>query len=118
MPQEILRLRGKKALANHIINGIQDVYRLQGVSINDKHIEVIVRQMLRNVEVTDPGESDLVKGEQVSMETLAEVNDELELNGKQCAQSDAVLLGITRAALATDSFISAASFQETTRVLD
>jgi DNA-directed RNA polymerase subunit beta' len=99
------------------VNEVQDVYRLQGVRINDKHIEVIVRQMLRKVEITDPGDSNLIKGEQLTYTQILEINDELEKEDKQLARFDRMLLGITKASLATESFISAASFQETTRVL-
>jgi DNA-directed RNA polymerase subunit beta' len=104
-------------LANYLINEIQDVYRLQGVTINDKHIEVIVRQMLQKVEVNDPGETDLIKGEQLDRIELDEKNAEIEKQGKKPATASPVLLGITKASLQTRSFISAASFQETTRVL-
>jgi DNA-directed RNA polymerase subunit beta' len=116
-PHDILRLKGVEALAQYIVNEVQDVYRLQGVRINDKHIEVIVRQMLRKVEITDPGDSNLIKGEQLTYTQILEINDELEKEDKQLARFDRMLLGITKASLATESFISAASFQETTRVL-
>ncbi|TNF35714.1 MAG: DNA-directed RNA polymerase subunit beta', partial [Gammaproteobacteria bacterium] len=116
-PHDILRLKGIEELAKYISNEIQDVYRLQGVKINDKHIEVIVRQMLRKVEITDVGESGFVKGEQVEYTALLEANDALVAADKALAGCERVLLGITKASLATDSFISAASFQETTRVL-
>jgi DNA-directed RNA polymerase subunit beta' len=116
-PHDILRLKGVEELAKYIINEIQEVYRLQGVTINDKHIEVIVRQMLRKAEIVDPGESDLIRGEQLEFIRLREVNEQLEEEGKQQADYLRVLLGITKASLATESFISAASFQETTRVL-
>ena len=116
-PHDILRLKGVEELAKYIINEIQEVYRLQGVTINDKHIEVIVRQMLRKAEITDSGESHLIRGEQLEYIRLTEVNEELEAEGKQVAGYERVLLGITKASLATESFISAASFQETTRVL-
>ena len=116
-PHDILRLKGVEELAKYIINEIQEVYRLQGVTINDKHIEVIVRQMLRKAEIVDPGESHLIRGEQLEYIRLSEVNEELEAEGKQTADYLRVLLGITKASLATESFISAASFQETTRVL-
>src|SRR5690606_3480380 len=96
---------------------VQDVYRLQGVRINDKHIEVIVRQMLRKVEITDMGDSSFIKGEQVEFVRVTADNVRLRDDGKQEAKFDRVLLGITKASLATESFISAASFQETTRVL-
>jgi len=116
-PHDILRLKGVEALANYISKEIQDVYRLQGVKINDKHIEVIVCQMLRKVEVTRPGESDFVKGEQVELNQFLEVNDRLQAADEEQVTGNRVLLGITKASLATESFISAASFQETTRVL-
>jgi DNA-directed RNA polymerase subunit beta' len=116
-PHDILRLQGVEALARYIINEVQDVYRLQGVKINDKHIEVVVRQMLRRVTVSDAGESRFIPGEQVERSDLLEENDRLAAEGKQPATHDDVLLGITKASLSTDSFISAASFQETTRVL-
>ncbi|HRN85685.1 MAG TPA: DNA-directed RNA polymerase subunit beta', partial [Hyphomicrobium sp.] len=101
----------------YLINEIQDVYRLQGVTINDKHIEVIVRQMLQKVEITDTGETDLIKGEQIDRIEFDEVNAKIEKAGKRPASATPVLLGITKASLQTRSFISAASFQETTRVL-
>ena len=116
-PHDILRLKGVEALAQYIVNEVQDVYRLQGVRINDKHIEVIVRQMLRKVEITLPGESNLIKGEQLTFTQILEINDQLEEDGKEPAKFERMLLGITKASLATESFISAASFQETTRVL-
>lgn len=115
-PHDILRLLGVNALANYIVNEVQDVYRLQGVKINDKHIEIIVRQMLRKILITDPGDTKLLKGEQVERNRLLEENEKLEADGF-AAQWEPVLLGITKASLATESFISAASFQETTRVL-
>ncbi len=116
-PHDILRLRGIEELADYLVKEIQDVYRLQGVKINDKHIEVIIRQMLRKVEITASGETDFVKGEQVDRSHLNIVNDAAIKEGKIPASYDSVLLGITKASLATESFISAASFQETTRVL-
>ncbi len=116
-PHDILRLRGISALASYIINEVQDVYRLQGVKINDKHIEVIVRQMLRKAEITDAGETRFLKGEQVDRARVLEENEKCAVQGKRLAYYDPVLLGITKASLATESFISAASFQETTRVL-
>ncbi len=116
-PHDILRLKGVEALAQYIVNEVQDVYRLQGVRINDKHIEVIVRQMLRKVEITQPGDSNLIKGEQLTYTQILEINDNLQEEDKQPAKFDRMLLGITKASLATESFISAASFQETTRVL-
>ncbi|MDZ7923914.1 MAG: DNA-directed RNA polymerase subunit beta' [Marinagarivorans sp.] len=116
-PHDILRLKGVAALADYITNEIQDVYRLQGVKINDKHIEVIVRQMLRKVEITEMGDSDFVKGEQAEYVRVLEQNERLRAEDKQPARYVRELLGITKASLATESFISAASFQETTRVL-
>jgi DNA-directed RNA polymerase subunit beta' len=116
-PHDILRLMGVHALTNYIVNEIQEVYRLQGVKINDKHIEVIVRQMLRKVDITDPGDSNFLKGEQAEKARVLERNEELEKEGKLPAKHVPVLLGITKASLSTESFISAASFQETTRVL-
>jgi DNA-directed RNA polymerase subunit beta' len=116
-PHDILRLKGVEELAKYIVNEIQDVYRLQGVKINDKHIEVIVRQMLRKVDVMAAGDSTLIKGEQVEYVRSLEENERLEAEGKVKATVERVLLGITKASLATESFISAASFQETTRVL-
>ena len=116
-PHDILRLKGVEALAQYIVNEVQDVYRLQGVRINDKHIEVIVRQMLRKVEITKPGDSNLIKGEQLTYTQILEINDQLVEDGKESAKFERMLLGITKASLATESFISAASFQETTRVL-
>lgn len=116
-PQEILRLLGIEELARFIVDEVQDVYRLQGVKINDKHIEVIVRQMLRRVVVQEPGESDYIKGEQVERSEILDTNDALRAQKKVPATYTNLLLGITRASLSTDSFISAASFQETTRVL-
>jgi DNA-directed RNA polymerase subunit beta' len=116
-PHDILRLKGIKELAKYIVNEIQEVYRLQGVKINDKHIEVIVRQMLRKVIVTSSGDSNLIKGEQVEFTTLLEENERLLAENLVPATGERELLGITKASLATESFISAASFQETTRVL-
>ena len=116
-PHDILRLQGVEALANYLVREIQDVYRLQGVKINDKHIEVIIRQMLRKAEVTGVGETPLLKGEQLDRSRALDINDRMGGEGKQLATLAPVLLGITKASLATESFISAASFQETTRVL-
>jgi DNA-directed RNA polymerase subunit beta' len=116
-PHDILRLKGVEALTQYIVKEIQDVYRLQGVTINDKHIEVIVCQMLRKADISGAGESNMIKGEQVEHVRLLEENDRLLEEGLQPAKFQRVLLGITKAALATESFISAASFQETTRVL-
>jgi DNA-directed RNA polymerase subunit beta' len=116
-PHDILRLLGVVALAKYITNEIQDVYRLQGVVINDKHIEVIVRQMLRKVEITDPGDTTLLSGDQVEITQVLEENEKADVADKEPARFERLLLGITKASLATESFISAASFQETTRVL-
>ena len=116
-PHDILRLMGVHALANYIVAEIQEVYRLQGVKINDKHIEVIVRQMLRKAEITSPGDTQLLKGEQVDRGRVLDENELMETDGKSPAEWEPVLLGITKASLSTESFISAASFQETTRVL-
>lgn len=115
-PHDILRLLGVSNLANYIVNEVQDVYRLQGVSINDKHIEVIIRQMLRKVLVTDSGDTRLLKGEQIDITQLQDTNEAIAQE-QMPARFERVLLGITKASLATESFISAASFQETTRVL-
>ncbi|MHB1373449.1 MAG: DNA-directed RNA polymerase subunit beta' [Thauera sp.] len=116
-PHDILRLQGVSELARYIIDEVQDVYRLQGVKINDKHIEVIVRQMLRRVVITDPGDTRFIREEQVERSEVLDENDRIDAEGKLSAQYENVLLGITKASLSTDSFISAASFQETTRVL-
>ena len=116
-PQDILRLLGPEELARYIVDEVQDVYRLQGVKINDKHIEVIVRQMLRRVVVKDAGDSGYINGEQVERSEILNTNDALRAEGKIPASFENLLLGITKASLSTDSFISAASFQETTRVL-
>ncbi|KKW68643.1 DNA-directed RNA polymerase subunit beta' [Lampropedia cohaerens] len=116
-PQDILRLLGIEELSRYIVDEIQDVYRLQGVKINDKHIEVIVRQMLRRVVIENPGDSSYIKGEQVERSEILNTNEALQKEGKIPATYTNLLLGITKASLSTDSFISAASFQETTRVL-
>jgi DNA-directed RNA polymerase subunit beta' len=116
-PQDILRLLGSEELARYIVDEVQDVYRLQGVKINDKHIEVIVRQMLRRVVVENAGDSSYINGEQVERAAMLNTNDALRVEGKLPATFSNLLLGITKASLSTDSFISAASFQETTRVL-
>jgi DNA-directed RNA polymerase subunit beta' len=116
-PHDILRLLGIEALSRYIVDEVQDVYRLQGVKINDKHIEVIVRQMLRRVQIVDPGDAPFITGEQVERSELLDENDKAIAKGGRPALYDNVLLGITKASLSTDSFISAASFQETTRVL-
>ena len=110
-------MRGVVALADYLVHEIQDVYRLQGVKINDKHIEVIIRQMLRKVEIVDPGETKFLKGEQLERARALEENEKAAAEDRELATYSPVLLGITKASLATESFISAASFQETTRVL-
>lgn len=114
---DILRVRGVEPLAKYIVAEIQEVYRLQGVPINDKHIEVIVRQMLRKVEILDPGDTAFIQGEQAEYAAVVEENRKQEAEGKMPARFERQLLGITKASLATESFLSAASFQETTRVL-
>jgi DNA-directed RNA polymerase subunit beta' len=116
-PHDILAIKGVEELARYLVNEIQEVYRLQGVLINDKHIEVIVRQMLQKVEITDPGDSGMLKDEQIDRLDFDELNDQLVAEGKKPAHANPVLLGITKASLQTRSFVSAASFQETTRVL-
>ncbi len=116
-PHDILRLKGIPELATYIGNEVQEVYRLQGVKINDKHIEVIVRQMLRRAEIVNPGDTPLLRGEQLERTRILEENEKVEAKGKMPATYQPLLLGITKASLATESFISAASFQETTRVL-
>jgi len=115
--EDILSLKGKEALTDYIVDEVQDVYRLQGVTINDKHIEVIVRQMLRKVKITDPGDTKLLPGEQIERTRFLETNEQAAKDDIVPAQATPVLLGITKASLTTESFISAASFQETTRVL-
>ena len=117
VPHDILRVLGIEALASYVINEIQEVYRLQGVPINDKHIEVIVRQMMQKVEITDPGETTFLIGEQVERQEFVDINTQAIADNRRPAQSYAVLQGITKASLQTRSFFSAASFQETTRVL-
>jgi len=116
-PHDILRIKGVEELATYLVKEIQDVYRLQGVRINDKHIETIIRQMLRKVEVTDPGDTRYLRGEQADRIRVVEENARTKTRDEHIATYDPVLLGITKASLATESFISAASFQETTRVL-
>ena len=116
-PHDILRIKGPRAVQEYLLNEIQEVYRLQGVKINDKHIGVIVRQMLQKVRITDSGETDLLEGENVDRVEFREVNQASIVEGKKPARSEPLLLGITKASLTTESFISAASFQETTRVL-
>ena len=116
-PHDILRLKGESALATYIVNEVQDVYRLQGVKINDKHIEVIIRQMLRKVDILDGGDTSFIKGEQGEYARVTEENEAISAQNKFPAKFNRLLMGITKASLSTDSFISAASFQETTRVL-
>jgi len=116
-PHDILKVKGEKELAKYMVDEVQEVYRLQGVKINDKHIEVIVRQMLRRVTVVDPGDTEFLSGEHVEKVRFHEVNERMVEEGKQPATYVPLLLGITKASLSTESFISAASFQETTKVL-
>ena len=116
-PQDILNIKGEIELAKYLLNEVQEVYRLQGVKINDKHIEVIVRQMMRMVKVVDPGDTDFIVEEQVERKAFEHANAQAVARGEMPAQGDPLILGITKASLSTDSFISAASFQETTRVL-
>ena len=117
LPHEILEILGAQALQEHLVNEVQEVYRLQGVEINDKHIEIIIRQMLRKVRVTDPGDTEFLWGDQIDRTEFDRANEEVTEEGGQPAEAEPVLLGITKASLETDSFISAASFQDTTRVL-
>ncbi len=117
VPQEILDVCGPQELQRYLVNEVQQIYRLQGVEINDKHIEIIVRQMLRKVRITNPGDTDFLWGEQVMRQHFIEVNEQVASEGKRPAEAQPALLGITKASLETDSFISAASFQDTTRVL-
>ena len=117
IPQEILEVSGPQELEKYLVNEVQQVYRLQGVEINDKHIEIIVRQMLRKVRITQPGDTDFLWGDQVSRQTFLKVNEQMMDDGRRPAEAQPALLGITKAALETDSFISSASFQDTTRVL-
>jgi DNA-directed RNA polymerase subunit beta' len=116
-PHDVLRIKGDKELAKYLVDEVQEVYRLQGVKINDKHIETIVRQMLRRVRVKEVGDTDFLVGEQVEKRLFEETNQKIEAEGKQPAVAEPLLLGITKASLSTESFISAASFQETTKVL-
>ena len=116
-PNEILAIKGPEGVHEYLVQEIQKVYRNQGVDINDKHIEVIARQMLKKVRIEDNGDSNLLPGSLVDINELEEINNELEKEGKKPATGKRILLGITKAALATDSFLSAASFQETTKVL-
>ena len=117
LPNDILRVKGAEALARFLVNEIQEVYRLQGVKINDKHIETIVRQMLKRVRITDAGDSRFMLDQQVEWWKFQEENEHLLQDGMQPASAEPLLLGVTKASLSTDSFISAASFQETTKVL-
>jgi DNA-directed RNA polymerase subunit beta' len=116
-PHDILKIKGVKELAKYLVDEVQEVYRLQGVKINDKHIETIVRQMLRKVKIKDAGDTDFLVGEQVDKTNFEEVNQRMLEEGKEPAVMEPQLLGITKASLSTESFISAASFQETTKVL-
>jgi DNA-directed RNA polymerase subunit beta' len=116
-PHDILRVLGEEKLQYYLVNEVQEVYRLQGVAINDKHIEVIVRQMLRHLTIEDPGDTDFLADEQVTKKLFNEANQEMIKNKKKPAKGVPVLLGITKSSLSTESFISAASFQETTRIL-
>lgn len=116
-PRDVLRIKGSKAVQEYLVNEVQEVYRLQGVRINDKHVEVIVRQMLRKVRVVDPGDTEFLEGEQVNKFRFQEENERVMGEGGEPATFQPLLLGITKAALSTDSFVSAASFQETTKVL-
>jgi DNA-directed RNA polymerase subunit beta' len=116
-PHDILKVKGPEELAKYLVDEVQEVYRLQGVRINDKHIEVIVRQMLRRVRVKEVGDTDFLVGEQVEKLIFDRTNEQMLAEGKQPAEAEALLLGITKASLSTESFISAASFQETTKVL-
>jgi DNA-directed RNA polymerase subunit beta' len=116
-PHDILSVLGVKELAKYLVDEVQEVYRLQGVKINDKHIEVIVRQMLRRVKIKEPGDTDFLVGDQVERYMFEEANEKMLAKGKRPAIAEPLLQGITKASLSTESFISAASFQETTRVL-
>ncbi len=117
VPQDILKVGGERKLQEYLVEEVQAVYRLQGVTINDKHIEIIVRQMLRKVRIDDPGDTSFLVGSQVDKIVFKDENESIIKKGKQPANATAILLGITKASLTTESFISAASFQETTRVL-
>jgi DNA-directed RNA polymerase subunit beta' len=116
-PHDILKIKGDKELAKYLVDEVQEVYRLQGVKINDKHIEVIVRQMLRRVRIIDAGDTNLLPGDEIAKMRFAETNEKVVAEGGTPAKAEPLLLGITKASLSTDSFISAASFQETTKVL-
>ncbi len=117
IPQDILNIQGEVSLARYLVDEVQEVYRLQGVRINDKHIEVIVRQMMRRVKVTDPGDTDFITEEQIDKIRFEEMNEVIKAKGGKPARAEPLILGITKASLSTESFISAASFQETTKVL-
>ena len=117
-PHDLLRVKGEKELASYLVDEVQEVYRLQGVKINDKHVEVIIRQMLRRIRVKRPGDSDFLVDESVDKRVFEETNQRLLEQGLEAATAEPALLGITKASLSTDSFISAASFQETTKVLN
>ena len=117
LPHDILRILGIKELTEYFVNQVQEVYRLQGVIINDKHIEVILRQMLKKIEIKIPGDSSFLPGEIIEKTTFDETNSKLKKEGKLLAVGERIMMGITKASLQTESFISAASFQETTRVL-
>jgi DNA-directed RNA polymerase subunit beta' len=117
VPQEILGISGPQALQEYLVNEVQEVYRLQGVEINDKHIEIIVRQMLRKVKITEANDTEFLWGEQVDKNVFQEVNQQAIIEGKRPAEAEPALLGITKVSVETESFISAASFQDTTRVL-
>ncbi|MFN0067355.1 MAG: DNA-directed RNA polymerase subunit beta', partial [Limisphaerales bacterium] len=117
VPHEILEVCGAQELQEHLVNEIQEVYRLQGVTINDKHIEIIIRQMLRKVRITEPGDTVFLWGEQVDRHAFDLENESVEKKGGKPAEAQPVLLGVTKASLETESFLSAASFQDTTRVL-
>jgi DNA-directed RNA polymerase subunit beta' len=116
-PEDLLEACGAQELQEHLVNEVQEVYRVQGVEINDKHIEIIIRQMLRKVKITEPGDTDFLWGDQVDRTAFNIANRKVAEQGGKPAEGEAVLLGITKASLETDSFISAASFQDTTRVL-
>jgi len=116
-PHDILRIKGVNAVKNYLLSEVQKVYRLQGVDINDKHLEVVVRQMTRKVKVEDSGDTELLPGTMIDIFDFNEANEKIEADDGEPAKGRIALLGITKAALATDSFLSAASFQETTRVL-
>ncbi|MDM8552663.1 DNA-directed RNA polymerase subunit beta', partial [Desulfobacterales bacterium HSG2] len=117
IPQDILDIKGEVSLARYHVDEVQEVYRLQGVRINDKHIEVIVRQMMRRVKIKDPGDTDFIAEEQVDKIKFEDQNEKVRAKGGKPAVAEPLILGITKASLSTDSFISAASFQETTKVL-